>query len=156
MEPIQPKSLKEILKYKAQYVTGFRFALIYVSVFLFPTFPQVSGMMMMASVILDYFDGMVARKFNQVSYFGEIFDWITDLCSYAVILFWWNNLEPTLILLLFTLFSLEILMMMVDTVSKCYGYTPQLVANKFSTSILNYTMDLSKRGYKCTGIGYWN
>jgi phosphatidylglycerophosphate synthase len=64
MEQVQSKSLKEILTYKAQYVTGFRFTLIYVSVFLFSSFPQVSGMMMMVSVILDYFDGMVARKYN--------------------------------------------------------------------------------------------
>jgi hypothetical protein len=47
-------------------------------------------------------------------------------------------------------------MMMVDTVSKCYGYTPKLQANKLSTYILHYTMDLNKKGYVCTGIGYWN
>lgn len=152
----KPKSLSEILMYKAQYVTGFRFVLIYLAVYLFPTFPQTSGMIVLASVILDYFDGMVARKYKQVSYFGEIFDWITDMCSYAFILFWWNNLEPNLLILFFTLFSLEVLMMMVDTVSKCYGYTPKLQANKLSTYILHYTMDLTKKGYVCTGIGYWN
>ena len=102
----QSKSLCEILNYKAQYVTGFRFLLIYLAVYLFPNFPQTSGMIILASVILDYFDGMVARKYKQVSYFGEMFDWITDLCSYAAILLWWNNLEPNLLILFFTFLSL--------------------------------------------------
>lgn len=47
-------------------------------------------------------------------------------------------------------------MMMVDTVSKCHGYAPKLTANKASTFILNYTMDLSQKGYRCSGLGYWN
>jgi phosphatidylglycerophosphate synthase len=152
----QSKSLHEILMYKAQHVTGFRFVLIYLAVYLSPSYPQTSGMMILTSVILDYFDGMVARRYKQVSYFGEIFDWITDLCSYAATLFWWNTLEPQLLIVFFTLFFLEVLMMMVDTVSKCYGYTPKLEANSFSTYILNYTMDLKKKGYACSGIGYWN
>lgn len=106
MELGQPKSLQEILTYKPQFVTGSRFLLLYVAVYLFPTHPQTAAILMMTTVILDYVDGIVARKYNQVSYFGEIFDWITDTSSYAVVLLWWYGLEPSLILAFFTLFSL--------------------------------------------------
>lgn len=106
MELGQTRSLREILTYKPQFVTGSRFILLYIAVYLFPTHPQTAALLMMATVILDYVDGIVARRCNQVSYFGEIFDWITDTSSYVVVLLWWNGLEPSLILAFFTLFSL--------------------------------------------------
>lgn len=39
MELTQSKSLLEILTYKPQFVTGSRFLLLYVAVYLFPTHP---------------------------------------------------------------------------------------------------------------------
>lgn len=106
MELGQPKSLQEILTYKPQYVTGSRSLLVYLAVYLFPTHPQTAAALVMVSVIFDYVDGIVARKYHQVSYFGEIFDWVTDTSTYAVVLLWWNILEPSLILAFFPLFAL--------------------------------------------------
>ncbi len=46
--------------------------------------------------------------------------------------------------------------MITDVVSKCLGYAPQLESDRWSTIMLKYTMNINKRGYICTGIGYWN
>ena len=72
----------------------------------------------MVSVIFDYFDGMAARKYNQCSFFGDVFDWITDILNLAIVLFWWNSIEPQLFILLFSLLSLEIMTMVADLVPK--------------------------------------
>ena len=80
----------------------------------------------MHNIIFDYFDGATARKYNQVSYFGEVFDWIADLTAYATVLLWWSALEPELLILFFTLFCLETLTMMTDTVARCHGYSPKI------------------------------
>ncbi len=88
---------------------------------LFPSSPEVAGLILMISVIFDYFDGMAARKYKQCPFFGDIFDWITDVLTLAIVLFWWNNIEPQLIILLFSLLSLEIMTMVCDLVSKSSG-----------------------------------
>ena len=68
-------------------MTAFRFGLNYVAVILFPSSPEAAGLVLMISVIFDYFDGMAARKYKQCSFFGDIFDWITDVLTLAIVLF---------------------------------------------------------------------
>lgn len=87
-------------------MTGSRVIGNFISVALFPSFPQIGGMLLMFNVIFDYFDGTVARKYNQCSFFGYTFDWFADIIAYAIILLWWNSLEPHLLLLFIILFSL--------------------------------------------------
>lgn len=111
---------------------------------------------MMIGVLLDYVDGIVARKYNQCTFFGEVFDWVTDMSTYAIVLFWWNQVEPQLLLLFFTLFCLEITMMITDIIAKCCAFSPKLTTDKWSTHILKYTMDVKKTGYVCVGVGYYN
>lgn len=82
--------------------------------------------MILISIYLDYVDGEVARKYNECSFFGEIFDWMADITAYVIVLYWWNQLIPELAPLLFILFCLETMTMVTDVVSKCSGYAPQL------------------------------
>lgn len=96
----------------------------------------------MVSVIFDYFDGMAARKFNQCSFFGDIFDWITDVLTLAIALFWWNNIEPQFIILIFSLLCLEIMTMIADLIPKAGDCEPKLNANSWTTMILRYTMNI--------------
>jgi CDP-diacylglycerol--inositol 3-phosphatidyltransferase len=60
----------------------------------------------MVSVLLDYVDGYAARKYNQCSFFGDIFDWVVDISSSAAVYFWWATLEPRLTFAVFTLLTL--------------------------------------------------
>lgn len=110
----------------------------------------------MFNIFLDYVDGIVARKYNQCSFFGEMFDWMADITSYVIVLYWWIQLIPQLAPLLIILLTLQTMTMITDVVSKCYGYAPQLKSDQWSTMMLKYTMNTSKRGYTPKGIGYWN
>jgi phosphatidylglycerophosphate synthase len=94
----------------------------------------------MSSVILDYFDGIAARRYNQCTFFGEVFDWITDIFNYTIVLLWWNQLEPQLLFLFGTLLCLEVVAMMSDIITKCYGYHPKLTTDHWSTYMLKFTM----------------
>ena len=118
---IQTKSLRQIIWYIPNLLTAFRFGLNYVAAILFPSSPEAAGLVLMISVIFDYFDGMAARKYKQCSFFGDIFDWITDVLTLAVALFWWNNIEPELIILIFSLLCLDIIAMVCDLVCKSGG-----------------------------------
>ena len=118
---IQTKSLRQIICYIPNLLTAFRFGLNYVAAILFPSSPEAAGLVLMISVIFDYFDGMAARKYKQCSFFGDIFDWITDVLTLAVALFWWNNIEPELIILIFSLLCLDIIAMVCDLVCKSGG-----------------------------------
>ena len=102
-------------------MTAFRFGLNYVAAILFPSSPEAAGLVLMISVIFDYFDGMAARKYKQCSFFFFFFDWITDVLTLAVALFWWNNIEPELIILIFSLLCLDIIAMVCDLVCKSGG-----------------------------------
>ena len=55
-----------------------------------------------------------------------------------------------------TLLCLEIVTMMADIISKCYGYHPKLKTDHWVTYILKFTMHVEQRGYTSVGIGYWN
>ena len=61
---IQIKSLREIAFNRPDAVTGSRNLINCAALYLFPTRPQTAGLLLMISVILDYFDGAVARKYN--------------------------------------------------------------------------------------------
>jgi phosphatidylglycerophosphate synthase len=55
-----------------------------------------TAVLLLASFILDYYDGKVARYFNQCSLIGDGFDWTADICSSWVIVLWWGRLEPAM------------------------------------------------------------
>lgn len=61
---IQIKTLREIAFNRPDAVTGSRNLINCVALYLFENSPQISGLLLMISVILDYFDGAVARKYN--------------------------------------------------------------------------------------------
>ena len=137
-------------------ITGFRLILNYAALLLFHEFPELSCLLVMISVILDYIDGYTARKYNQCSFFGDIFDWIVDVSSSAAVYFWWGSYEPRLIFIVFTLMTLEIVSMVIDIIAKSHGYTPMVKDNNWATLILKYTMTPNKRGASYVGLGYWN
>lgn len=104
---IEPnKKLQEIIFNKPNLVTGFRMVLNLAAVFFFNQYSVMSAAFILLSIILDYVDGEVARKYQQCSFFGEFYDWLADITSYAVILFWFIQLLPTYSLVFFTLFCL--------------------------------------------------
>lgn len=67
---------------------------MYLAVYLFDSYPITAASMVMFNIFLDYVDGIVARKYNQCSFFGEMFDWMADITSYVIVLYWWIQLIP--------------------------------------------------------------
>lgn len=72
-------------------------------------FYLISGISFIAGSISDFFDGYIARKYNQVTDFGKFFDPIADklLVNSTLILFSWIGMVPvwvTLILILRDIF----------------------------------------------------
>jgi CDP-diacylglycerol--inositol 3-phosphatidyltransferase len=156
MATLLTKHLSEIVYFIPNLITGFRLVLNYCALFLFDGFPQLSCFLLMTSVILDYFDGYAARKYNQCSFFGDTFDWVVDISSSAAVYFWWATLEPRLIFAIFTLLTLEIISMVVDIIAKSHGYTPMVRNDNLLTLVLKYTMKCDRRGASYVGLGYWN
>lgn len=64
----------------------FRFVLLIVTVFTFRDQPIITVVCYSLSQILDAFDGMAARRFNQCTSFGSVLDMVCDRASNAVLL----------------------------------------------------------------------
>jgi len=94
----------------------------------------------MLSVVLDYVDGYIARMYNQCSFFGDVFDWIVDISSSAVVYFWWGSLEPEAIFVTLTLLMMEIACMVIDIVAKSHSFAPVVQDRDWMTLILKFTM----------------
>ena len=150
------KSLSVIITYKANLVTFFRIVLLFVSVILFPSFVSVSCALLMISVVLDYVDGMVARKYHQCSFFGECLDWFADMISSIVMFMWWYALQPQLVVLFLVLICAELGFMIVDLIAKANHFSPIARTDEWITYILEFTMEPGKEGYRCKGLGYYN
>jgi len=76
-----------------------RLTLLFVSYFYFWSHPSVFAILYTASVSLDFFDGILARKFNQCSSFGAWLDVVVDNLSRGMLwanLFQWGWLVPSL------------------------------------------------------------
>ena len=134
-----------------------RLMLNFIAASIFDKFTHFSALLIFISVILDYFDGMVARKYNECSFFGEVFDWMADFSAYTIVLFKLIELDPDLKVIYILLFHLQLLTMITDIISKVCKYGPKITVDHWCTYMLKYTMDDKRRGYSSVGFfGYWN
>ena len=63
-----------------------RFALLFASIFFYRDSPIITFFLYGGSQLLDMFDGMAARHFNQCSKLGAVMDMVCDRASNAVML----------------------------------------------------------------------
>lgn len=78
----------------ANLVTGFRLLLIIVGSFLFSIVSKELLFIIMGSVVvLDVLDGFLARKFNQVTEFGQFFDMEVDALFVLLMCFYYFQYE---------------------------------------------------------------
>ncbi len=63
-----------------------RFALLFATLFFYNEHPIFTIICYASSQLLDAFDGMAARAFNQCSKFGAVLDMVCDRASNAVLL----------------------------------------------------------------------
>lgn len=73
----------------------FRFVALFATLFTFSNHPLLTVLFYGVSQLLDAFDGMAARHFNQCTKFGSVLDMVCDRASDAVILAILGSLYPT-------------------------------------------------------------
>lgn len=71
-----------------------RYAIAFVTVFIYQTHPYLTVTLFIFSFTLDTFDGILARKLNQCSEFGAVLDMVCDRATDAVFLCFLGNLHP--------------------------------------------------------------
>lgn len=72
------KKLTEVVYYKANQVTISRLFILFLAIAFYPISVEITLLLVMLDVALDWVDGKVARAYNQCTFFGETIDWITD------------------------------------------------------------------------------
>jgi CDP-diacylglycerol--inositol 3-phosphatidyltransferase len=84
----------DLSNYYANIICYIRLALTFLASLLFPRHSYLASFIIFTSVLLDYFDGPIARKYNQCSNLGAILDWISDIGNILIVAMWWANYLP--------------------------------------------------------------
>lgn len=71
-----------------------------------------AGILLTVSAASDMFDGIIARKFNQITQLGKILDPIADKLTLIAIVICVNILYPYILLFVSVLFAKEVLMLL--------------------------------------------
>ena len=71
----------------------------------------MAGIMLVISGVSDMFDGMIARKLNQVTQLGKMLDPVADKLTLIAVILCINVLYPSILPFVIILFSKELLML---------------------------------------------
>lgn len=108
-------SLKEIIKHNLtipNLLSLLRLVVIYpFIVFAMDRNFQLAGLMLLISGLSDMFDGIIARKFNQVTQLGKILDPIADKLTLIAVVVCLYILFPSILPFMVVLFTKEVLML---------------------------------------------
>lgn len=108
-------SLKEIIKHNLtipNLLSLLRLVVIYpFIVFAIDRNFQLAGLMLLISGLSDMFDGIIARKFNQVTQLGKMLDPIADKLTLIAVVICLYILFPSILPFMAVLFTKEILML---------------------------------------------
>ena len=85
---------KNVFLFIPNIIGYFRYLFVIFSIFIYRDYPLLTVLFLAISEILDAFDGMAARKFNQSTNFGAVLDMVCDRASDAVILAFLGALYP--------------------------------------------------------------
>ena len=72
----------------------FRFIFLFITLFTYQKYPLLTVIVYALSQLLDMFDGMAARIFNQCSNFGAVLDMVCDRASNGVLLAICGHIYP--------------------------------------------------------------
>lgn len=78
------------------------------SLYYMPLHPRTCSLLYTVSCLLDGVDGHVARKYDQSTSFGAVFDMVTDRCTTSCLLVFLSSAWPRWALLFQTLICLDI------------------------------------------------
>ncbi|BFZ63266.1 phosphatidylinositol synthase 1 (CDP-alcohol phosphatidyltransferase1) [Saitoella coloradoensis] len=78
------------------------------SLYYMPFHPKYCTWLYVVSCLLDAFDGMAARRFNQCTKFGAVLDMVTDRCTTSALLCFLSSEYPRFTILFQSLISLDL------------------------------------------------
>ena len=126
------RGIKGIIAYYANMVGVARVVLAMVAACtIYLDWPLTTATLLMASTLLDWIDGPLARKYNQSTIFGAGLDWFADLLVQMLIMLWWARLDPFVLPWQFALMALEIALCIVDSSMLANGWYPCRPRNGF-------------------------
>lgn len=86
--------MNPVFLYIPNIIGYFRFVFLFVVLFTYQSYPVTTIVFYAVSQLLDMFDGMAARYFNQCSNFGAVLDMVCDRASNGVLLAICGHLYP--------------------------------------------------------------
>mmetsp|Transcript_1747 Transcript_1747/g.2262 ORF Transcript_1747/g.2262 Transcript_1747/m.2262 type:complete len:239 (+) Transcript_1747:136-852(+) len=102
-------NIKQICLYYANLIGYVRVGMALAAAWLIPAQCHlVIGLLLLASTLLDWIDGPIARAFHQTSIFGGGLDWFADLLVQVAIMVWWTTLDISSAQLQFMFTSVEL------------------------------------------------
>ena len=136
------RGIPEVLSYYANVVGVVRVVLVMVAACtLYLDCPLCTAALLLASTLLDWIDGPLARKYDQSTIFGAGLDWFADLLIQMMMMVWWTLLDPSVLPWQFALMALEIALCMVEFSITATGRYPCRPRGGFSSrfySILDW------------------
>lgn len=85
---------KNVFLFIPNIIGYFRYLFIVIAIFTYREYPILTLICCVISGVLDAFDGMAARRFNQSTNFGAVLDMVCDRSGDAVILAFLGALYP--------------------------------------------------------------
>lgn len=86
--------------------------------------PLTSAALILASILLDWIDGPVARRFDQCTIFGSGVDWLADVLGQVVTLCWWAHLDIRILPFVLAFTAVEAALSIFDFATTATGVYP--------------------------------
>ena len=120
-----PTTLGQIWKFYGNVIDYVRVALVLVAGWAITVpAPFTAAALIIGSMLLDWIDGPVARKFNQCTIFGSGVDWLADVLGQVVTLIWWARLALWVLPLILAFTAVEMALSIFDFAVTARGNYP--------------------------------
>lgn len=120
-----PTTLGEIWRFYGNVIDYLRVALVLVAGWAITVpAPFTAAALIIGSMLLDWIDGPVARRFNQCTIFGSGVDWLADVLGQVVTLIWWSRLAFWVTPFVLTFTAVELALSIFDFAVTARGTYP--------------------------------
>ncbi len=120
-----PTTLGDIWKFYGNLIDYVRVAMVLVAAWAITVpAPFTAAAMIIGSMLLDWIDGPIARKFGQCTIFGSGVDWLADVLGQVVTLIWWARLDLRVLPVILAFTAVEMALSIFDFAVTARGNYP--------------------------------
>jgi phosphatidylglycerophosphate synthase len=120
--------------------------------------PFTTAGLLLGSLLLDWIDGPVARKFDQCTIFGSGVDWMADMLNQVLTLVWWARLSVWVVPFLLAFTAVEMALSLFDFAMTATGRYPTFrgkLAEKYNGFFAVIDWSLPDGSYNRLGDFLW-